>query len=309
MWAAVIRLLLIACLLSLMVRTEPASARAAHHALAPQIPDASYGAPDGPRFVNLPPWYGASVYHSPTDGPWLAEWPGGTQLWALGRRFNDGHASWQLVRDPFRNEGWMGELFLSEHPPVETPPTDEPYLSAVSWAGEIAVCANPAGGPPGPDGLDGDGFVALLEVAITRWQSATGGVLPLVSRGRCEHDPNQRGDGSNTVGWTPDLGLVIAGLAWPDADHGTLGEVDILLSRGYFERLHAQNPDRTLRACALSTLVHELGHLLGLDHPRSRQLKSSMQAVGASRCDKAMPTAADRDQLFQRYAPDRLKRP
>jgi hypothetical protein len=293
------------CLL-LMLRPAPATPQPIARGIAPIIPEAAQASEDGPRFLNLPPRHHASVYRSPTDGPLLAEWPGGTRMAALGQQFNDGHASWQLVRDPLGNEGWIGEVFLSEHAPVEELPTDESYLSAVAWAGEIAVCANPAGGPHGRDRLDGDGFVALLEVAVMRWQTVAGGVLPLVSRGRCEHDPSQRGDNSNTVGWTRDLGLIIAGLAWPDADHGTLSEVDIQLSRGYFERLHAHNPSKSLRACVLSTLVHELGHLLGLDHPRSRLLNSSMQAVGASRCDKAMPTPADRDQLLQRYAPERL---
>jgi hypothetical protein len=292
-------LILAVLLLLALVRTTPASAPPVNLGLAPTIPEAAQASPSGPRFVNLPPWYRASVYQSATDGPLLAELHGGDSVTALGWRTDDGHAPWQLIRDPVGNEGWIGELFLSEQPPVETPPTGEAYLSPVAWAGDILICVNPAGGPPG---LDGDVFVALVAVAVERWQQAIGNVLPLASGGRCDHDPNQRGDGSNTVGWTPDLGLIIAGQAWPDADAGTLGEVDILLSRGYFERLHDRDPGKTMRACVLSTLVHEIGHLLGLDHPRSRLQKSSMQAVGASRCDKAMPSAADREQLLGRYS-------
>ncbi|MCC7371110.1 MAG: hypothetical protein IT306_22030 [Chloroflexi bacterium] len=271
------------------------------HGLPPSVPEAAQPDQAGPRFVNLPPGYGASLYQSPTDGPFLAEWSGGTPMTALGQRFEDGHARWQLARDPLGNEGWIADLFLSEQPPDDAPPDgDESYLSAVSWAGEIVICANPAGGPPG---LDGDDFVTLVAVAVARWQATADGLLPLRTTGRCEADPNLRGDKVNVVGWTPDVGLVIAGLAWPDADSGTLSETDVMLSRGYFERLHAQRPGQTIRACAFSTLVHELGHVIGLDHPRSRLLKSSMQAVGASRCDKAIPSASDRAQLLKRYSP------
>jgi hypothetical protein len=223
------RLLLAICLFLVMIRPAPTGANAAHHGVAPEIPESAQASEVGLRFVNLPPLNRASVYQSPTVGPLLSEWPGGTEVAALGQRFNDGRANWQLVRDPLGNEGWIGEVFLSEHPPVDEPPTGEPYLSSVAWAGDIVVCANPDGGPPGPGNLGGDGFVKLLDVAIASWQEATDGVLPMVSRGRCDHDPNQRGDGSNTIGWTPDLGLIIAGLAWPDADQGTLSEVDIML--------------------------------------------------------------------------------
>jgi len=64
-----------------------------------------------------------------------------------------------------------------------------------------------------------------------------------------------------------------------------------------------------LETCVFSTLVHELGHLLGLDHPRSRAVPSSMQAIGASKCDKGQPTAADQANLLRRYAPGRLATP
>jgi hypothetical protein len=292
--------LLAVCLLLVLVRPAPAAAVPTFRGLEPVIPEAVQDGPVGLRYVDLPPGYWASLYQSPTDDRLLAEWFGGTELSALGRRYDDGRAHWQLVRDPVGNEGWIGDIFLSEQPPVETPPDDEAYLAAVTWDGEIIICANPAGGPPG---LDGEQFVALVQVAVDRWQRVTSGILPLRSAGRCEANPNQRGDGVNVLGWTPDLGLIIAGQAWPNAESGTISELDIFLSRAYFERLAAQRPSNTIRACVLSTLVHEIGHLLGLDHPRSRLLPSSMQAVGAARCDKAMPTANDRHQLLRRYAP------
>ena len=113
----------------------------------------------------------------------------------------------------------------------------------------------------------------------------------------------------NVIGWTDDLGLVIAAQAWPNADSGVVSEIDIRVSRGYFERLQARDPRRTLDTCVFSTVVHELGHLLGLDHPRSRAVPSSMQGVGASRCDKGQPTPLDRENLLRRYGSNALDLP
>jgi hypothetical protein len=223
----------------------------------------------------------------------------------LGSRFDDGHAGWQLVRDPSGNEGWVAELYLDERVSVEESPVAEEYLGPVYWDGEIVFCANPAGGPTG---LDGDGFVTLVERVAARWQEVGEGLLPLVSRGRCEHDPAVRGDGMNTIGWVEDLGLAIAGQAWPDAERGMVREIDVRISRGYFQRLQARNPSKTLERCVFSTLVHEMGHVLGLDHPRSRSLPSSMQGFGAARCDKGRPSAWDRQNLLRRYAPSSLDR-
>ena len=273
-----------------------------YRGLSPSVPEGAFPSHEGQRFLNLPADHTASLYRSPVDGDLIAEWPGGTGVVALGSRFFDGFTDWELVRDPSGNEAWVAALFLDEQYTAADPPADdeEEYLSAVWWAGEIAYCVNPAGGPPG---LDGEAFVALVERAAGRWQEVTGGVLPLASRGRCESSPDTRDDRVNTIGWADDLGLAIAGQAWPDVDHGVLSEIDVRLSRGYFVRLQARDPRKTLRTCVFSTVVHELGHVLGLDHPRSRSLPSSMQGFGASRCQRGQPTASDRANLLRRYGP------
>ncbi len=254
----------------------------------------------GTLYLNIPANYTAPLYLSPTEGGLIYEWTGGTSVAALGTGFDDGHATWQLVRDPVGNEGWMAELFLSQEVPAAGPLASEDYLSSVHWDGEIVYCANPTGGPPG---LDGDAFVGLVERAAARWQEVGEGSLPLSPRGRCGNDPAAPGDGMSTVGWVEDLGLAIAAQTWPDTDHGVVHEMDIRISRGYFLRLKAHDPSTTLPKCVFSTLVHEIGHLLGLDHPRSRTLPSSMRAVGAAQCDKGQPTPADKENLLRRYAP------
>jgi hypothetical protein len=278
----------------------PANQQQTFRGLAPHIPDGAFASQAGARYVDLPGEYVAPVYRSPINGDLLAEWGGGVPISMLGTRLFDGFTDWELVRDPVGNEGWTPALFLSEQPPTAADEADTDYLGPVWWEGEIAICVNPAGGPPG---LDGDAFVALVERAASRWQDLVDGALPLVSHGRCASSPDVRDDRTNTVGWADNLGLAIAAQAWPNAERGVVSEVDIRVSRGFFTRLQARDPTRTLQRCVFSTLVHELGHLLGLDHPRPRTLPSSMQAVGASRCDKGQPTAWDRLNLLHRYDP------
>jgi hypothetical protein len=293
-------LLLAFCLAIVLLQRAPENHLRTYRGLPPSIPEAAHPSPTGERFVNLPDDHTASLYRSPIDGDLISEWPGGAQMMALGQRFFDGHTDWELVRDPSGNEAWIAALFLEEQLSEADPPADEEYLGPVWWEGEIVFCTNPAGGP---SGLDGDAFVALVERAAARWQEVADGLLPLVSRGRCGSSPDARDDGLNTIGWADDLGLAIAAQAWPNAEHGVVSEIDIRVSRGYFLRLQARDPAKTLQTCVFSTVVHEIGHVLGLDHPRSRAVPSSMQGVGASRCDKGQPTTADKANLLRRYGP------
>jgi len=295
-------LVVVACAAILSCQPAPHDALQRARDLQPVLPETAQPAGTEPLYVNLPLSYTASLYLSPTDGGLVAEWPGGTRVLSLGSRFDDGRVGWRLVRDPMGNEGWASELYLHEQfsamaPPIER---DYEYLGAVRWDREIVFCINAAGGPAG---LDGDAFVELVEGVAARWQETTDGVLPLESRGRCDNDPTALGDGMNAVGWVDDLGLAIAAQTWPNADQGIVTEMDIRLSRGYFSRLQARDPTRTLERCVFSTLVHEFGHLLGLDHPRSRAVASSMRDVGASRCDKGQPSEWDRANLLHLYGP------
>ena len=277
-----------------------------YRGLQPLVPEGAQEGKKGTLHLNVPGAYTAPLYLSPTEGKLVSEWPGGTPFAALGKSFEDGHASWQLVRDPSGNEGWVTNLFLDEQPLTVEPQPDEDYLTAARWDGEIIYCANPAGRPPS---LDGDAFVALVERAAARWQAVGENTLPIVSRGRCANDPRALGDGVNTIGWVDDLGLAIAAQAWPDMQHGIIREIDIRLSRRYVLSVQARDPMKTLQKCVFSTLVHEIGHLLGLEHPRARMLPSSMQGFGTARCDKSQPTASDKKNLLRRYAESRMGLP
>jgi hypothetical protein len=284
------------------LQREPPAQMLTFRGLSARIPPNTRAGHAGPLYIDVPDGYTATLFLSPITGGLYLEWPGGSQVTGLGTNYYDGYVDWELVRDPAGNEGWMAAPYLAEqYTAGRTPgPGDRDYLSAVHWEGPIELCVNPDGGPPG---LDGDRFVSLVAEGVQRWQDAADNRLPLVSNGRCDSSPDARGDGVNTIGWTDDMGLVIAAQTWPNADQGVVSEMDVRLSRGYFTRLLIHNPTRQLEPCVLSTLVHELGHVLGLDHPRARSLPSSMRAVGAARCDKAEPTTFDAANLLRLYAP------
>jgi hypothetical protein len=283
------------------LQADPPSQMLTYRGLKARIPPEARPSRTGTLYVDVPPTYVATLFLSPITGGLYLEWPSGSRVTALGTGYSDGYADWELVRDPTGNEGWLAAALLNERFTAAIPPApgDQHYLSAVWWAGEIAYCVNPSGGPPG---LDGDAFLALVDRAAQHWQEVAEGRLPLASRGRCDTSPDARADGVNTIGWIDDLGWVIAAQVRRNAEHGIIGETDIRLSRSYFTRLTLHDPTKQLEPCVFSTVVHELGHLLGLDVPRARSLPSSMQAVGASRCDKGQPTDFDKANLLRRYA-------
>ena len=300
------RLLLAVSVAMLLGQHAPHDDLRVYRGLEPAVPEGSQEGKRGTLHLNFPAAYTTPLYLSPTEGELVSEWPGGTPFAALGKSFDDGHASWQLVRDPSGNEGWVTNLFLDEQFLTLEPQPDEDYLTAARWDGEVIYCANPAGRPPV---LHADAFVALVDRAAARWQAVGENTLPILSRGRCANDPSALGDGVNTIGWVDDLGLAIAAQAWPDMQHGIIREIDIRLSRRYFLSLQARDPMKTLQKCVFSTLVHEMGHLLGLEHPRARMLASSMQDFGTARCDKGQPTASDKKNLLRRYAASRMGLP
>ena len=173
--------------------------------------------------------------------------------------------------------------------------------------------------PDNPDGLQrwndvpvtycivpGTGYVsdAVFVASVDRAFAAWG--VPSINNGACDGIDNE--DGTNEIGWG-DLrtsasrgpGVYEAGLTsiryrkctsgCDPNDTVHLVEADITIDAA---------PPREFRSsrCLYSTLLHEAGHFLGLEHLPA----PAVMATETSTCPAAL-TAADREALRERYGP------
>jgi hypothetical protein len=138
-----------------------------------------------------------------------------------------------------------------------------------------------------------EAFENLIQRAFTDWGVAS------VYDGVCAGQPTE-GNGVNEVGWaalgsprSSAAGLYEAGETRKELMGTTIVEADILLDpTAYLQPDTAR--DRTL--CVFSTVLHEVGHLLGLEHSPP----PSVMQTGTTECP-AVLSAADRATVAERY--------
>lgn len=173
--------------------------------------------------------------------------------------------------------------------------------------------------PPNPDGLHRwdalpvhycidesvDGFVSMVQFTQTVDRAFTAWGVPSQDDGACT-GPNKDGDNVNEIGFgTPpggpppgsevtEAGVTLTTYSECSAncrpeDPVRLVEADIIIERTAPRQFRSER-------CLYSTLLHEVGHFLGLNHLPS---PSIMQAETSS-CPTAL-TAADLEALRARY--------
>ena len=147
--------------------------------------------------------------------------------------------------EPPGESGDSGEL----DDPATANPTPWPDYSLRN----LTICVNPEGGPPTERPL-----AELAAEALAMWQGAAGKPLPLTLGGLCPGVRPDQLDGVSVIGWVPVEGEAI-GFAWRVPGRaGGIQEADI--------GLEPTHPSMADDRCLLSALLHELGHVLGLDH-------------------------------------------
>jgi hypothetical protein len=118
----------------------------------------------------------------------------------------------------------------------------------------ITFCVNPDGGPAQIASPLDD----LVNDAVNIWQRHAEGSLPLYVSGLCPGASITRGDGISVVGWGSLDGKMI-GQANVKLSRDRVKEADILLEASLPADLLSEQ-------CLVRLLLHELGHVIGLDH-------------------------------------------
>ncbi len=161
------------------------------------------------------------------------------------------------------------------------PPAPAGYAFNGARAGAMLVfCVDPVGGPALAPPL-----LEQARAALDLWQTATSGSIPLSISGQCPGAGVSQG-GGNVIGW----GHISGGaIGWAKRVYGSsvIDGGDIALEPAW--------PRATEPACTVSTITHELGHMIGLDHQQGDG-QSIMFPYNQCR-----PVLADRDAAAARH--------
>lgn len=144
----------------------------------------------------------------------------------------------------------------------------------------LVFCVDPIGGPAlAPPLLD------QARLALDLWQTANGGGIPLSISGECPRAGVTQG-GANVIGWEQIPGRAIG---WAKRAYW------LPVIEGGDIALEPDWPPVVDPACTVSTIAHELGHMIGLDH----QLSDGQSIMFPY--NQCRPVLSDRDAAAARH--------
>jgi hypothetical protein len=143
------------------------------------------------------------------------------------------------------------------------------------WAMPVPYCVNPNDIPPGTYGepvMSAEYFRDQIQYAFQQWQDTSGGWISFAYQGFCDTSPWDDSDGVNTVGWGS-LPYDAVGATIPHGSHshylrdgafGEMYEADIIIDTRLAQSF--EDPAYFNEVLFPHIILHEAGHLAGLDH-------------------------------------------
>ena len=183
---------------------------------------------------------------------------------------SEGHR-WVKVRGRVGFEAWTLTRTLKPNPPFQENGQPVPrYTGQAKLTAPLTLCVNSAAMPQSSfsEGL----VVDTVNRAIGAWQSAAGGRIPLTNTGLCRDSVKKHQDGKSVVGFgspRDEKGKALLGMTHKRVVGNRIVEADVELSNAMLSK-RVLNPawmaDRSPTACLSQTLMHEIGHVIGMGH-------------------------------------------
>ena len=181
----------------------------------------------------------------------------------------DGHR-WVKVRGRVGFEAWALTRSLQPNPPFQENGRPVPrYAGTAKLTAPLTLCVSPAAMPTSFS----DGYVVdQVNRAIGAWQAAVGGRIPLTNTGLCRDSVKKHLDGKSVVGFgspRDEKGKALLGMTHKRVVAGRIVEADVELSNAMLSKRVLNPPwmaDRSPANCLSQTLMHEIGHVIGMGH-------------------------------------------
>jgi hypothetical protein len=168
-------------------------------------------------------------------------------------------------------EAWALTRTLQPNPPFQENGRGAPrYAGTARLTTPMELCVNPAAMPSGSfsQGL----VVDMVNRSIDIWQSAVAGRIPLTNTGICKVSVKEHKDGRSVVGFgspKDEKGKALLGMTHKRVVGNRIVEADIELSNSMLSK-RVLNPawlaERSPISCLSQTLLHEIGHVIGMGH-------------------------------------------